>query len=150
LPNSSDGRLVQERYRAQNANVFDASLTVYDRFENDDSLYLRSHCKQWVVRFDAFNQRWSFQLTTHAHGLSSHRSWRRWRWRRRWGQITEDSTYNTTNHAPRNPSLNSTRNPFGTAGVNLRFLDDLSRGLDRRSLWVYSRHWLDRLRLRRR
>jgi len=107
-------------------------------------LDLRPHRKRWVLRFDAFNQRRSFQLTTHAHGISRHRGRRRWGWWRR-RQICEDSTDNATKQATGNPSLNITRNSVLTVGINVRLLDDLSRGLDRRSPRAYGRHWLDSL-----
>jgi hypothetical protein len=77
------------------------------------------------------------------------RRWRRrrWRWRRR--QINEDSTYNATNHATGNPSLNPTGDSFITAGIDVRFLDDFSRSFNRGSPWTYGRHSLNLLRLRR-
>jgi hypothetical protein len=149
LPDSIDGGFVQQRYRAQNANVFDTALTVYNRFEDDNALHLCPHRKRRVLGFDTFNQRRSLQLTANAHGLSRRRSWWRWWWWRRRRHIAKDSTYNAADHPARNPAFNPTRNPFLTAGINVRLLDDLSRGLDWRSPGTCDRHWLDRLRLRR-
>jgi hypothetical protein len=55
LPDGVDGGSVQQRYRAQNAQIFDTPFTVYDRFEDDDAVHLRSERERWVFGLDAFN-----------------------------------------------------------------------------------------------
>lgn len=116
MPNSIDRCPVQQRYRTQDPYIFDTSPSIDDRFEDDDALDLRPHRKQWVLRLDPFDQPRSFQLTTHAHGIPRHR--------RRLCEPPDNATY---------PSLSPTRNSFLRTGVNIRLLDDLSRGLDWRS-----------------
>jgi hypothetical protein len=72
-------------------------MTVYDRFDDYNALHLRSDRNRRVLRLDAFDESWRFQLTTDAHG--SPRDWRRRRWRwRKWRrrQFADQSAHNAT------------------------------------------------------
>jgi hypothetical protein len=125
-------------------------MTVYDRFEDDNALHLRSDRKRRVLRLDALNESWRFQLTTDAHG--SPRDWRRRWWRgRRWRrQFADQPAYNATDHAARNSSFDPARNSFRAPRINRHLLNNFSRGFHRRKPGIYRRYRRDRLRLRRR
>ena len=105
MPDSSDGRVIQQRYRPKHTHVFDPPLTIDARLEDDNSLHPRPDRKRRVLGFDPLDERRGFQSTTDAHGISRDRRWRRrWWWRRR------EIDHETTSHATRNPSFNSNEN----------------------------------------
>jgi hypothetical protein len=90
-------------------------------------VHLCSNGKWRVLGFDTFNQRWSFQLTTHAHGSSRNRRRHRGRWWRRRRHIsTQHPAYNASHGAASNTSLHSTGHSLLAARLNMGLFDNLA------------------------